>query len=198
MLLVTTMAAASLTAAQDFAYSACRHFALLLASGWGRLPSTPLPPSSKYTSYAVLDGVPAYVAALRHLDPRSILEAFQEVSQPCTLAPPAQPPAHHVDVLVHCRALLSRRPRSVRQCSAAWQCSWTRLTWSRLPSKRSLSLDVLALQVRLVVVARRAGICNRSLARAACTLADFAQTAFTLHGSLGLQNLVQCEPSMGP
>lgn len=79
MLLVTTMGSAGLSSAHGFAYSTCRHFALLLASGWGRMPAPPLPPSSKYTSYPVLDGMPAYVVGLRHLDPHMILEAFQEV-----------------------------------------------------------------------------------------------------------------------
>ena len=91
MLLVTSMASASLSAARDFAHSTCRHFALLLASGWGRLPSPPLPPSSKYTSYPVLDGVPAHVGALRHLDPHSILEAFQEVRPDCHRCRCAEP-----------------------------------------------------------------------------------------------------------
>lgn len=79
-LLVTTMASSTLSGAEDFAFSTCRHFALLLASGWGRAQPPVLPPSSKYTSYPVLDGVPATVAALKHLHPQAILEAFQEVS----------------------------------------------------------------------------------------------------------------------
>lgn len=78
-LLLTTMASAGHVGASDFAHSTCRHFALLFASGWGREPLAALPPSSKYTSYPVLEGMPASVAALKHLHPQAILEAFQEV-----------------------------------------------------------------------------------------------------------------------
>ncbi|KAL4854024.1 Transcription-associated protein 1 [Chlorella vulgaris] len=77
-LLVTTMASSHLPGAEDFAFGTCRHFALLVASGWGQSLQPALPPSSKYASYPVLDGVPAAVAALRHLHPGAISDAFQE------------------------------------------------------------------------------------------------------------------------
>lgn len=64
---------------EDFAFGACRHFALLLASTWGRLPNPALPPSSKHAAYPVLSGIPATVAALKHLHPEAILDAFTEV-----------------------------------------------------------------------------------------------------------------------
>lgn len=79
LLLLTTMASASKEGARDFALGTCRHFALLLASQWGRQPSPALPPTSKYTSYPVLDGMPANAAALKDLHPQAVLEAFQEV-----------------------------------------------------------------------------------------------------------------------
>jgi hypothetical protein len=79
-LLLTTMASARNEGAADFAHGVCRHFALLLASGWGAQQPPALPPSSKYASYPVLDGVPAKVTALKHLHPKAVLEAFQEVS----------------------------------------------------------------------------------------------------------------------
>lgn len=78
-LLLTTMASSNQDGAQEFAHSACRHFALLLASGWGARPAPALPPTSKYASYPVLDGMPASVTALKHLHPCAILEAFEEV-----------------------------------------------------------------------------------------------------------------------
>lgn len=78
-LLLTTMASAGNSGAGDFAHGACRHFALLFASRWGRQALPALPPTSKYASYPVLDGMPANVAALKHLHPQAILEAFQEV-----------------------------------------------------------------------------------------------------------------------
>lgn len=83
LLLLTTMAAASIDGAREFALGACRHFALLLASQWGRQPLPALPPTSKYTSYPVLNGMPANAAALKELHPQAILEAFQEVRPAC-------------------------------------------------------------------------------------------------------------------
>lgn len=79
LLLLTTMASASNEGAREFALGTCRHFALLLASQWGRQPLPALPPTSKYTSYPVLDGMPANAAALKDLHPQAVLEAFQEV-----------------------------------------------------------------------------------------------------------------------
>lgn len=78
-LLLTTMSSAHRAEADTFAHSVSRHFALLFASSWGRHPAPPLPPSSKYASYPVLEGMPANVAALKHLHPEAILEAFQQV-----------------------------------------------------------------------------------------------------------------------
>lgn len=78
-LLVTTMASSSHPSAAGFAHNTCRHFALLMASGWGRPPPPALPPSSKYATYPVLGGMPANTAALKHLHPQAVLEAFQEV-----------------------------------------------------------------------------------------------------------------------
>lgn len=79
-LLVTTMSCSRFDqSSEEFAFGACRHFALLLASPWGRLPNPPLPPSSKYAAYPVLSGIPATVAALKHLHPEAILDAFAEV-----------------------------------------------------------------------------------------------------------------------
>ena len=78
-LLLTTMASSGQEGAGSFAHSTCRHFALLFASGWGQQLPPALPPSSKYGSYPVLDGVPAKVTALKHLHPQAVLEAFQEV-----------------------------------------------------------------------------------------------------------------------
>jgi hypothetical protein len=79
-LLVTTMSSSRFDqSSEEFAFGACRHFALLLASTWGRLPNPPLPPSSKYAAYPVLNGIPATVAALKHLHPEAILDAFAKV-----------------------------------------------------------------------------------------------------------------------
>ncbi|KAL4439666.1 hypothetical protein ABPG75_002667 [Micractinium tetrahymenae] len=77
-LLLTTMATSNQAGARDFAHNACRHFALLLASGWATQQAPALPPSSKYASYPVLGGMPAKVTALKHLHPHAILEALQE------------------------------------------------------------------------------------------------------------------------
>ena len=81
-LLLTTMASARREGGGAYAHGVCRHFALLLASGWGAQQAPPLPPSSKYSRYPVLqDGMPAKVTALKHLHPNTVLEAFQEVRQ---------------------------------------------------------------------------------------------------------------------
>lgn len=80
-LLLTTMASSKEAWTLDFSHNACRHFALLLASGWGALQAPALPPSSKYASYPVLGGMPAKVTALKHLHPCAILEAFQQVGK---------------------------------------------------------------------------------------------------------------------
>ena len=78
-LLVLSMSVSELPQPTAFAHAVCRHFALLFAAGWGLNQPPALPPSSKYSSYPVLDGVPAHVAALKYLHPEAILEAFQEV-----------------------------------------------------------------------------------------------------------------------
>ncbi|PSC74456.1 transformation transcription domain-associated -like [Micractinium conductrix] len=78
-LLLTTMASARREGGGAYAHGVCRHFALLLASGWGAQQAPPLPPSSKYSRYPVLqDDMPAKVTALKHLHPNTVLEAFQE------------------------------------------------------------------------------------------------------------------------
>jgi hypothetical protein len=79
-LLVATMALSDSNDEDDFASSTCRHFALLFASPWGCTLPPELPLSSKYTSYPLLGDLPTSVAGLRHLHPRAILNAFQDVS----------------------------------------------------------------------------------------------------------------------
>eukprot|EP00887_Chlorella_sp_A99_P004017 scaffold11.g4017.t1 len=81
-LLVTTMVASAegsdlAEEAAPFALATVRHFALLLAVGWGAQAAPPVPPSSRHMRYGAMGGVSACVAILKHLDPRIILDAFQ-------------------------------------------------------------------------------------------------------------------------
>lgn len=83
-LLVSVMASAAYDdqlggTAKEFAHSTCRHFALLLASGWGDAAMPPPAPlSSRISDYGVKGGIPAYVASLKHLQPHILLDSFQE------------------------------------------------------------------------------------------------------------------------
>jgi hypothetical protein len=61
-----------------FAHATCRHFAFLMTAGWSNMAIPPwAPPTSKMVKYDVLQGIPAYVATLKHLQPQILLDAFE-------------------------------------------------------------------------------------------------------------------------
>ena len=62
-----------------FAHATCRHFAFLMTAGWSNMAIPPwAPPTSRMVKYDVLQGIPAYVATLKHLQPQIILDAFEK------------------------------------------------------------------------------------------------------------------------
>ena len=64
---------------RSFAHATCRHFALLMSSGWANMAIPPwAPPTSRMVKYDVLGGIPAYVATLKHLQPHILLDAFEQ------------------------------------------------------------------------------------------------------------------------
>jgi transformation/transcription domain-associated protein len=64
---------------RGFAHATCRHFALLMSSGWANMAIPPwAPPTSRMVKYDVLGGIPAYVATLKHLQPHILLDAFEQ------------------------------------------------------------------------------------------------------------------------
>jgi transformation/transcription domain-associated protein len=64
---------------RSFAHATCRHFAFLMAAGWSNMAIPPwAPPTSRMVKYDVLQGIPAYVATLKHLQPHILLDAFEK------------------------------------------------------------------------------------------------------------------------
>ena len=62
-----------------FAHATCKHFALLMTAGWSNMAIPPwAPPTSRMVKYDVLQGIPAYVATLKHLQPHILLDAFEK------------------------------------------------------------------------------------------------------------------------
>ena len=61
-----------------FAHATCKHFAFLMTAGWSNMAIPPwAPPSSQMVKYDVLQGIPAYVASLKHIQPHILLDAFE-------------------------------------------------------------------------------------------------------------------------